>query len=191
MQKMLTFVGITGSLRTHSRNKGLLRCARDVTSLQNIFDIADISQLPFYNADIQEKPLPVLQLVAQVERADALVLACTEYNYSLAPALKNALDWLSRESENKPLNGKPVAIMGAGGGMGSSRAQYHLRQVCVYLNLHPLSKPEVFSNAFSDSFDENGDVIDPILKQQIALQMAALTKWCQHIYPDALPNSIV
>ena len=67
--------------------------------------------------------------------ADALVLACPEYNYSLAPALKNALDWVSREPDCAPFNGKPVAIMGAGGGMGTSRAQYHLRQVCVYLNL--------------------------------------------------------
>ncbi|HNM98723.1 MAG TPA: putative nucleotide-diphospho-sugar transferase, partial [Marmoricola sp.] len=41
------------------------------------------------------------------------------------------------------LSGKPVAIMGAGGGMGTSRSQYHLRQVCVCLNLQPLNKPEV------------------------------------------------
>ena len=93
-----------------------------------------------------------------IERADALLLACPEYNYSLAPALKNALDWASRAPDNHLLAGKPLAILGSGGGIGSARSQYHLRQVCVFLDLHPLNKPEVFSNAFDGSFDENGDV---------------------------------
>ncbi|MFQ8889983.1 MAG: NADPH-dependent FMN reductase [Bilophila wadsworthia] len=57
-------------------------------------------------------------LIRQVTEADALVLACPEYNYSIAPALKNALDWVSREPDCAPFNGKPVAIMGAGGGWG-------------------------------------------------------------------------
>jgi NAD(P)H-dependent FMN reductase len=46
--------------------------------------------------------------------ADALVLACPEYNYSIAPAMKNALDWASREPDNALLAGKAIAIMGAG-----------------------------------------------------------------------------
>ena len=98
-------------------------------------------------------------------------------NYSIAPALKNALDWVSREPDCAPFNGKPVAIMGAGGGMGTSRAQYHLRQVCVYLNLRPVNKPEVFSNAFSASFNESGDLIDPSLQQQVTALMNALLAW--------------
>lgn len=44
--------------------------------------------------------------------------------------------------------------------MGTSRAQHHLRQVCVYLDMHPLNKPEVFSNAFGPSFNEDGDLVD-------------------------------
>jgi chromate reductase len=89
-------------------------------------------QVPFYNADITDKPAAVQQLLAQLAQADALLLACPEYNYSMAPALKNALDWASREPDNKLLAGKAVAILGAGGGMGTSRAQYHLRQSCVF-----------------------------------------------------------
>ena len=116
-------------------------------------------------------------LIRQATEADALVLACPEYNYSIAPALKNALDWLSREPDNKPLDGKAVAIMGAGGGMGTSRAQYHLRQVCVYLNLRPVNKPEVFSNAFSPAFNDAGDVVDASLQRHIADLMKALIDW--------------
>ena len=67
--------------------------------------------------------------------------------------------------------------MGAGGGMGTSRAQYHLRQVCVYLNLRPVNKPEVFSNAFSASFNESGDLIDPSLQQQVTALLNALLAW--------------
>ena len=93
----------------------------------------------------------------QARAADALVLACPEYNYSIAPALKNALDWLSREPDNVLLAGKAAAIMGAGGGMGTSRAQYHLRQVCVYLDLHVVNKPEIFSSGTSGA--ENGSAM--------------------------------
>ena len=83
----------------------------------------------------------------------------------------------NEEPDCAPFNGKPVAIMGAGGGMGTSRAQYHLRQVCVYLNLRPVNKPEVFSNAFSASFNESGDLIDPSLQQQVTALMNALLAW--------------
>ena len=107
-------------------------------------------------------------------RCDALVLACTEYNYSLAPALKNILDWASREPDHALLAGKPVAIMGAGGGMGTSRAQYHLRQVCVFLDLRPLNKPEVFANAFAGGFDADGNLIDEKLTHLIGEQMRVL-----------------
>ena len=105
------------------------------------------------------------------------MLACAEYNYSIAPALKNILDWASREPDNGLLAGKAVAILGAGGGMGTSRAQYHLRQVCVFLDLHPLNKPEVFASAFAGAFDADGNLTDEKLKQQVARQMEALAGW--------------
>ena len=159
MNPTLNILGISGSLRAQSRNTGLLRFAKQCLPPTVNFQIADLADVPFYNAD----------------RCD--LLACPEYNYSIAPALKNALDWVSREPDCAPFNGKPVAIMGAGGGMGTSRAQYHLRQVCVYLNLRPVNKPEVFSNAFSASFNESGDLIDPSLQQQVTALMNALLAW--------------
>lgn len=122
-----------------------------------------------------------MRVLAQLAAADALVLACPEYNYSLAPALKNILDWTSREPDNALLAGKPVAILGAGGGMGTSRAQYHLRQVCVYLDLHPLNKPEVFANAFAGGFDDHGDVRNARLLGLVAEQMQALAAWTQRL----------
>ena len=173
----LKVLGLCGSLRKHSTNMGLLKYAQAHAPDQISLSIADLSDVPFYNADISEPPAAVSTLLQQFETADALLLACPEYNYSLAPALKNALDWASRAPENRLLNNKPVAIMGAAGGMGSSRSQYHLRQVCVFLNLHPLNKPEVFSNAFTNSFDATGQLVDEKIQQLIQQQLAALHAW--------------
>ncbi|MFE8149637.1 NAD(P)H-dependent oxidoreductase [Brenneria goodwinii] len=170
----INLVGISGSLRQKSTNKGLLRAAQSVLPANVSLDIADLSDVPFYNADISTQPESVQRIIQQVKKADGLVLACTEYNYSMAPALKNILDWLSRDEDKTLLAGKPVAIMGSGGGMGTSRAQYHLRQVCVFLDLHPLNKPEVFSNAYSDSFDADGNLIDEKIKGLISQQISTL-----------------
>ena len=170
----LKFLGIAGSLRLKSTNKGMLRAAQASLPGSVSMEFADLSDVPFYNADLPEKPAAVRRVLEQIGHADALVLACTEYNYSMAPALKNILDWASREPDNTLLARKAVAIMGAGGGMGTSRAQYHLRQVCVFLDLHPLNKPEVFANAFAGGFDADGNLIDAKLRQLIADQMQAL-----------------
>jgi chromate reductase len=144
--------------------------------------MADLSEVPFYNADkASDKPKALLDVFHKLQKADALVLACAEYNYSMAPALKNLLDWASREPDNALLAGKPVAIMGAGGGMGTSRAQHHLRQVCVYLDLHPLNKPEIFSNAFSSSFNGEGDLVDEKIQSLVAEQMAQLAAWTRKL----------
>lgn len=177
----LVYVGICGSLRRASRNMGLLRKAAEHMPAGSRLEIADLSDVPFYNEDIA-KPGSVERLIRQVDAADGLVLASPEYNYSLAPALKNALDWLSREPGLKPLYGKPAAILGAGGGMGTSRSQHHLRQVCVYLNLLLINKPEFFSNAFSASFNENGDLVDPALEAQLADLLTALVAWTRVLH---------
>ena len=171
------FIGICGSLRKNSRNMGLLRAAAEAMPQGSSLEIADITNIPFYREDMP-KPESVEHLARQVREADGIVLAVAEYNYSYAPALKNALDWLSRE-KGELLAGKTCAMMGAAGGMGSSRAQYHLRQVCVYLDLRVLNKPEVFANAFSDAFPPDGSVSDtesgPQLRANVASLMQALS----------------
>ncbi|WP_018152792.1 NADPH-dependent FMN reductase [Leeia oryzae] len=172
--KQIKLLGIAGSLRKKSTNQGLLRAAKAHLPEGVSMEIANLLDIPFYNADIAERPASVQRVLDQIKEADALVFACTEYNYSLAPALKNILDWASREPNNALLAGKSVAIMGAGGGMGSSRAQYHLRQVCVFLDLYPINKPEVFAQAMSASFDAEGNLIEERLIQLVTTQMEVL-----------------
>lgn len=174
--KPLNILAVCGSLRQKSTNMGLLRYAQQQAPEQITIQIADLTDIPFYNSDLQKKPAAVKALLQQFKQADAFLFACPEYNYSFAPALKNALDWASRAPENALLSGKTAAIMGSGGGVGSARAQYHLRQVCVYVNLHLLNKPEIFSNAFSGSFDDAGNLIDPNIQTQIKQQLQALSE---------------
>jgi chromate reductase, NAD(P)H dehydrogenase (quinone) len=174
-------LAICGSLRAKSTNKGLVRYAQANAPAGMEIQVADLSAVPFYNADLAEKPAAVQTLLQQIGAADALLLACPEYNYSIAPALKNALDWASREPNNALLDGKAVALMGAGGGMGTSRAQYHLRQVCVYLNLHPLNKPEVFANAFANQFDCDGNLVDEKIQGNVKNQLVALKAWAEQL----------
>ena len=183
MSVALSALAISGSLRKKSTNSGLLRYAQRAAPAELKIDIADITEVPLYNADIaaQGKPPAAEHIIARIAAADALVLACPEYNYSMAPALKNVIDWASREPGNGALGGKPVAILGAGGRMGSSRAQYHLRQTCVFVNLHPLNKPEVFAHSSGGGFDENGDLIDPKVRELVAEQMRAFAVWIRRL----------
>lgn len=167
-------LGICGSLRRASHNMTLLKTAQQLAPAGVSLDIADLTEVPFFNADLTVKPPAVVALLDALQKADGLVFACPEYNYSIAPALKNALDWASREPDNHLLAGKAAAIMGAGGGMGTSRAQYHLRQVGVYLDLRFVNKPEVFVNAFSGVFAADGSLQDAKICDTIRAQLLAL-----------------
>lgn len=182
MSSPIKLIGLSGSLRRVSCNTGLLRAAQTLLpDGGHSLEILNLVAVPFYNADLQETPQIVADLLAKMADADAFVFACPEYNYSIAPALKNMIDWASKVPDNRIFDGKAVAIMGSGGGMGSSRAQLHLRQVCVYLNLHPLNKPEVFARSYGGAFNAEGDLLDEKIKNTIQQQMKALIDWSRRL----------
>ena len=173
-------LGICGSLRQKSANLSLLHYAVSQAPEGVEVQIADLSEIPFYNSDLTEVPVAVQRLIADIANADALMLACPEYNYSIAPALKNALDWASKSDIKDLLVNKPTGLLGAGGGMGTSRAQYHLRQVAVSLQLDVLHRPEIFCSAFKGTFDTDNRLVDPRVQEQIKAQMAALVSRVTH-----------
>jgi chromate reductase len=146
-------------------------------------EVADISQIPLYNEDVRQQgfPPPVQKLREQIAAADALLFACPEYNYSMSGVLKNAIDWASRPPD-QPFAGKPCAILGAAAGMaGSARAQGDLRRSMVFLDMHPLNKPEVLIGQAQTKFDENGNLTDEAAKGFIRDMMAALDRWTRQI----------
>lgn len=173
-------LGISGSLRAGSFNTGLLRAAQELAPDGMSVEIADISAIPLYNEDVYQAGFPaaVETLRAQVAAADAVILATPEYNYSISGPMKNAIDWVSRPPVPQAFNEKPVAIMGASAGrLGTARAQYHLRQVLVFLNAFVLNKPEVMvggaGSAFTDGKLTDGTARDLIRQQLEALQALA------------------
>jgi len=98
--------------------------------------------------------------------------------------LKNAIDWASRPYGDSAWDGKPAAIMGASGGaLGTARAQYHLRQVCVFLDVHVLNRPEVMISNASQRFDAHGVLIDESTKERIRELLQALVDWTRRIAP--------
>ncbi len=176
-------LAIAGSLREQSYNRGLLRAAQALAPSGMTITIGEIADVPMYNGDDDgdNRPATVVALAEQVAQADALLFATPEYNYSIPGVLKNAIDWLSRVPGGV-FAGKPVAIMGASmGGMGTSRSQYHLRQVLVFLDMHPLNKPEVFVSAAHEKCDDKGDLVDEKTREMVAKQLVALQEWHQRL----------
>jgi chromate reductase len=185
MANPIHVVGISGSLRKGSYNTALLQAARELMPDGMTMEIADFSGLPIFNADEDQPPPSSAQAPAIVQAfrdtlraADALVIASPEYNYSIPGGLKNAIDWASRPPRDSALNGKPLAIMGATTSLlGTARMQYHLRQVCVFTNMFPLNKPEVFVAKAQEKFDAEGKLIDEMARTLIRSQLEALLAW--------------
>lgn len=169
-------LGISGSLRQNSYNTALLHAASELLPDGMSLKIADISQIPLYNADL-EVPSAVKDFKAEIAAADALLIATPEYNLSIPGVLKNAIDWASHPARQSPLNDKPVALMGAGGRVGTSHAQFHLRQVLTHTNSHPLNRPQVAIQRAGDKFDAHGRLVDEDARQAIRLLLEALYSW--------------
>jgi chromate reductase len=172
-------LGVSGSLRKGSYNTAALRAAGELLPEGMALATADISAFPLYNDDVRLAgyPAPVQKFREQLAAADAVLFVTPEYNYSVSGVLKNAIDWASRPPD-PPLNAKPTAIMGASGGLlGTARAQYHLRQMCVFTNLFPVNKPEVFITQAANKFDAEGRLTDQPTRDIIAQLLVALRDW--------------
>lgn len=179
-EKPLKFVILLGSLRGGSFNAVVARNLASLAPAEVEFSpLGSVGDIPHYDADIQAQGFPdaVLAMGKAISAADALVIVTPEYNYSVPGALKNALDWLSRLPDT-PVAGKPVAILTASpGAIGGARAQYHLRQILVFLDGRVLNKPEVMIGQASSRIDQQtGSITDADTRSLIAAQLIALTE---------------
>ncbi|WP_420917253.1 NADPH-dependent FMN reductase [Dictyobacter halimunensis] len=179
MNNELTILGIAGSLRKRSFNKAALRSAIYLTPSNVTLETFDISSFPLFNQDDENNPPEVIrQFKEKIRASDAILFATPEYNYSVPGVLKNAIDWASRPYGDNAWEGKPVALMSASIGMlGGARAQYHLRQTFVYLNMYPLNRPEVIIPHAADKFDSAGNLTDQHTKEKIQELLKALSTW--------------
>ena len=169
-------LGIAGSLRKGSYNRGLLKAAQGLLPAGAALEIAELHGIPVFSEDDEKNPPEaVTSFKKKIRAADAILFATPEYNYSIPGGLKNAIDWASRPYGDSAWIGKPAAIMGASiGRFGSARAQYHLRQSCVYLDLDVVNQPEVMLGNASEYFDEQGNLTHETSRKLIRELIEAL-----------------
>lgn len=179
----ISILGFAGSLRKASYNKALLRAAMEMAPPEAKLEIFDLEGIPPFNQDLEtQPPEKVKEFKVKIRAADAILIATPEYNYSIPGVLKNAIDHASRPYGDNAFDGKPVAIMGASVGMlGTARAQYHLRQSLVFLNMYPLNQPEVMVPLAQDKIDLDGRVMDLKTKDKIKELLEALIEWTQKL----------
>jgi len=174
-------LGISGSLRAGSFNTAALRVARESAPDGLTIEPFDLAPIPLYNEDVYQKgfPPPVADFRARIKAADALLICTPEYNYSVPGVLKNAIDWASRPPD-QPFDGKPIALLSASPAFtGGARAQYHLRQIFVYLNPYILNRPEVMISAAHTKFDAAGKLTDDKTREHIRGLLDALKAWTE------------
>jgi chromate reductase len=183
MNAPLTILGISGSLRKASFNSMALRAAKSLAPTNTRIEIFELSGIPPYNQDEEEKPPSrVVELKSRVRAADAILFVTPEYNFSIPGVLKNAIDWASRPYGDNAWDGKPVAVMGASPSLlGTARAQYHLRQCFVFLNMHPINLPEVMISKAPERFDSQGNLTDQGTQKLIRQLLERLAEWTNQL----------
>ncbi len=171
-----TVLAFAGSLRKQSLNKVLIEAARQLAPPGMTIESFDLRPIPLYDNDVYEAGFPtaVAGFRSALARADGVLIATPEYNFSIPGVLKNAIDWASR-APDQPFDGKPVAIMGTSpGGLGTARAQYHLRQCFVFLNAAVINRPEVMIPGARTAFDEAGRLTDTERRERLVGLLSAL-----------------
>jgi chromate reductase, NAD(P)H dehydrogenase (quinone) len=183
MGKTVRILGIAGSIRRESYNRAALRAATQLLPDGAILEVFELDGIPGFNQDEEQSPpAKITELKKRIREADAILIVTPEYNYSIPGVLKNAIDWASRPYGDSAWNGKPAAIMGASvGTIGTARAQYHLRQMMVFLNMFPINQPEVMIGNASERFDAEGNLTDDATKEFIRQLIQNLVEWANRI----------
>jgi len=176
MSEDIKVLGIAGSLRQASFNKSALRASAALAPPGMAIDVFDIAPIPPFNQDDEQQPAPaVREFKARIRAADAILFCTPEYNYSIPGVLKNAIDAASRPYGDSAWNGKPAAIMGASpGALGTARAQYHLRQCFIFLNMPVVLQPEVMIAEAHARFDAQGNLTHEPTRAKIRELLSAL-----------------
>jgi chromate reductase len=183
MTEPIRILGIAGSLRKNSYNRAALRAAVGLAPKDATIETFEIDGIPGFSEDDEKNPpAKVAELKKKVRAADAILFVTPEYNYSVPGVLKNAIDWASRPHGDSAWGGKPCAITGASVGMfGAARAQYHLRQSMVFLNMFPLNQPELMITNASTRFDAEGNLTDEKTRENIKKLLEALAAWTRRL----------
>jgi len=183
MNGELTILGIAGSLRAGSYNRAALRAAQQLAPQGMRIETFELDGIPGFNQDLEKRPpQQVVELKRRIRAADGILFVTPEYNYSVPGVLKNAIDWASRPYGDNAWYGKPAAIMGASiGRLGTARAQYHLRQIFVFLGMPSVLEPEVMIADAANAFDADGNLTDETSRGLIAQLLENLARLVRRV----------
>lgn len=179
----LKVLGICGSLRKASFNMAALRACKELAPAGMTITFASIGDIPMYNQDIFDAgiPAPAKRFYEEIAAADGLLIATPEYNFSLPPLLKNAIDWVSK-MPNQPFMNKPAAVFSASQGpLGGARVQYDVRKILVQLWALMLPRPEVFIGVAQSKFDKDGKLTDEATRKFLTELCAGLKTWIERM----------
>ncbi|MFC0284036.1 NADPH-dependent FMN reductase [Camelimonas abortus] len=159
---MKTVAAVVGSVRPGSVNQQLARAVARLAEGRLAFRFIRIDDLPMYDDELwRDPPASVLRMKAEVEAADAVLFVTPEYNRSVPPLLKNAIDWGSRPYGESSWAGKPTAVIGASpGAIGTAAAQQHLKAVVAVVGGVLMGQPEVYFSAKPGLIDDSDSVTD-------------------------------
>jgi chromate reductase len=177
MTETIKILALAGSLRRKSIHKFLLQAAQQVAPQAMQINIFPLDEIPLYNNDVEVEegfPPPVLALRDAVAQADGIILATPEYNGSIPGVLKNSIDWASRKGI---LAKKPVVTMGGSpGALGATKAQEHLRQICLHLGMYVMPKPTIAVPKLPDKIVD-GQLTDELTRKFLKEQMEQFYHW--------------
>jgi chromate reductase len=162
----------------------LVRAASELAPSGIVVEVFDLTDLPFYNQDVEDagEPASVVAFKDAMARADALLVATPEYNHGIPGVLKNAIDWASRPRVTSPLRDKSVAVMGASPGTGSTaRAQAQLREAFVFTGACVMPLPELLVGGAGGHFDRDGNLTDRAVRASLVELLEALWAWTLRI----------
>jgi chromate reductase len=180
----LSVVAFAGSLRRGSLNRALLRAAVEVAPAGMRIAILEIDGVPLYNGDVEAagEPEPVARFKQAIREADGLLIATPEYNHGVPGVTKNAVDWASRPPRQSPLDGKPVALLGASPGVtGTARGQSQLRQAFVFTNSYCMPQPEILVYRAHEKFDAEGRLTDEKTREHLGRFLEAFASWIRRV----------
>jgi chromate reductase, NAD(P)H dehydrogenase (quinone) len=188
MADQLNVLVICGSLRKGSYNAALTRALPGLAPPEmKLITAPPLGDFPLYNADIQDAsgfPPTAEDLATAIRAADGVLFVTPEYNWSMPGVLKNAIDWVSR-MKDQPFKDKPVALQSAAGGiLGGSRMQYHLRQSLTSVDTILFGRPEVLITFAAQKFDEKTlELKDQTAIDLIKQQLAGFEKFIRRLGP--------
>ena len=170
---MIRILGISGSLRSDSFNTRLLRSAQALAGSGVELEVATLHGIPLYDGDLEQcegLPPAVIALKERVVASHGVLMATPEYNNGIPGVFKNAIDWLSRPSNDIPrvFGNRPFALIGASpGGFGTILAQNGWLPVLRTLGVRHWMGGRLLVSRAQQVFNEKGQLSDDAIRKQL------------------------